>query len=119
MFQKNLKYSSPNLPVNTKDRLILDFDDNFVFSSYSTTERWCSNWPGINCIAAGFEYHFYDETYLWMNLYPKNYDWKKYFDPEFKMLEIEPRKWYEEVKTAPSLFKVLFRLHNDLPSCPE
>jgi Tryptophan halogenase len=86
-------------------------EHNFVFASYNTTERWYSNWPGINAITHGFEYHFIDDTYLWMYLYPKNNDWKKYFDPEFKMLELERIKWYDEIKDTPSLLEVLKTIH--------
>lgn len=90
---------------------IYPVEHNFVFASYNITERWYSDWPGINCIVHGFEYHFLDETYFWMHAFPKQYDWKAHFNPEFKMLELEQSKWYDEIKTAPSLMDILRIIH--------
>ena len=84
---------------------------NFVFASYNTTERWYSDWPGINCIVHGFEYHFLDDTYFWMHAFPKRHDWKTHFDPEFKMLEQEHKKWHNEIQMAPSLIDTLRGIH--------
>ena len=93
-------------------------EHNFVYASYNTKNRWYSDWPGINCITHGFEYHFFDETYLWMHIFPKRYDWKMHFDAEFKMLEMDRHKWYEEIASAPTLLEALTKIHG-LPSCPE
>jgi tryptophan halogenase len=85
--------------------------EQFIYASYNTTERWYSDWPGINCIVHGFEYHFLDETYFWMHAFPKKHDWKTYFEPEFKMLGQEYEKWYDEIKTAPYLIDALKAIH--------
>lgn len=92
-------------------RMSFPVEPTFVFASYNTTERWYSEWPGINCITHGFEYSFMDDTYIWSHLYPKKYDWKKHFDPEFKMLELERTKWYDEMKDAKPLLEVLRGIH--------
>lgn len=86
-------------------------DHNFVYASYNISERWHSDWPGINCITHGFEYHFMDETYFWMHAYPKRSDWKTIFQDEFKMLDLNRQKWYEEIEKAPNLIEVLRSIH--------
>lgn len=89
-------------------------DPQFVHASYNFPERYYSNWPGINCIAHGFEYHFLDDTMLWMITYPKNIDLiKKQNQVHFETLEKYRETWMEEVKTADTFFKVLQKIHNE------
>ena len=86
--------------------------DLFVSCTFNKI-RWHSNWPGINCIVHGWGHDFYDETNFWMNVFPKNANFKEMYKSEFDMLEMTPSRWYAEVKTAPKLIDVLHAIHEE------
>jgi len=87
-------------------------DPQFVHASFNFPERWYSNWPGINCITHGFEYHFYDDTVLWMTTFPKNAEFmKNQLKQKFDALDIPYQKWTQEIQNAPSFFEVVKKIH--------
>jgi tryptophan halogenase len=90
-----------------------EVEDHFVHASYNFSERWYSDWPGINCITTGFEYHFQDETYTWMHAFPKHPELKKEFESEFKKLDSTMRQqWLQESASAPNFIKAIEEIHS-------
>ena len=99
-------------------------DEKFLWDSCQVEERFGGNWPGLNCIVHGLEYHFFDETYYWTRAFPKNANWKEFFKQEFIGLDYDYKMWEIEVETAPRLIDVLEKIHSSktspvLPSLPE
>jgi tryptophan halogenase len=86
-------------------------DEQFVKASFDTSDRFHSMWPGINAIAAGLEHHFYDETFFWKKVFPKNRDWKEVYKGEFDELDIARQTWWNEAEGAESLYSVLEKIH--------
>jgi tryptophan halogenase len=85
-------------------------DPSSVVSSFADKNRFYSEWPGINCIFTGFNFHIYDETYFKQAVPPNRFDWQK-FKKDCEDLETTRCRWTKEALEAPKLFDVLKKIH--------
>jgi len=87
-------------------------DEQFTVGSFHPQNRWYSPWPGMNVIAAGFEHHFYDESYFCTNAFPRKYNWQEFFNDSFIDLDKARQKWLKEAESAETLMNVLTKIHS-------
>ena len=91
-----------------------NISENFIHASFDVGRRWFSDWPGINCITLGFEYHFFDETYFWTHAYPKNIKvLQDNTHTQLGLLDVQRQKWVQEIENEPSFFEALRKIHEE------